>query len=231
MIGRLWSSSIDLPRRAASLSFRRAVVTLARSASVMRRSGLAKLSKTPPPAEACRIRTVPSKCRSRIWFMSTAYKIVPADGERIFQMVPPREWPELNGMIVKPWHLPVCVHDVAAGKNTSYIDGRTLQMAWLRIPEDVHRVESVNDLLHSGNILPSLRSQRRNWRGGIIRSWGAGDIFVMFKCAINCRPITDVLLIAEGFNVFSSGNSSHSLDREGGIRRSNETPVCMSIGI
>lgn len=58
------------PINAASLSFRRLVMTLARSASVMRRSGLAKGSNIPPLAFL--ISTVPSKCRSFMWFMCTA---------------------------------------------------------------------------------------------------------------------------------------------------------------
>ncbi len=33
--------------------------------------------------------------------------IVPTDGERIFQIVPPNECPALNGVIVKPWHRPM----------------------------------------------------------------------------------------------------------------------------
>ena len=65
-------ATTPLPSKAASLSFLRAVVTLARSASVMSKSGRARLSNTPPPPEDCRMSTVPSKCRSRMWFMSTA---------------------------------------------------------------------------------------------------------------------------------------------------------------
>ena len=41
-----------------------------------------------------------------MWFMLTAYRIVPADGERIFHIVPPSVCPALNGVMVRPWHFP-----------------------------------------------------------------------------------------------------------------------------
>jgi hypothetical protein len=41
-----------------------------------------------------------------MWFTFTAYRIVPDDGDRIFQIVPPIVWPALKGVIVKPWHFP-----------------------------------------------------------------------------------------------------------------------------
>ena len=93
-----------IPMRAASRSFLRLVITGERSASVIKRSGLAKGSNIPPAA--WRMRTVPSKWRSRIWFMLTAYTIVPDEGERIFHIAPPRVCPALNGVIVNPWHFP-----------------------------------------------------------------------------------------------------------------------------
>ena len=90
--------------RAASRSFRRLVITGVRSASVMRRSGRTRGSKMPPAA--WRIKTVPSRWRSRMWFTFTAYIIVPEEGDRIFHIVPPRVWPALNGVMVNPWHFP-----------------------------------------------------------------------------------------------------------------------------
>ena len=59
-----------IPMRAASLSFRLLVTTGAWSASVISRSGRAKGSNIPPAA--CRMRTVPSRCRSFMWFILTA---------------------------------------------------------------------------------------------------------------------------------------------------------------
>lgn len=32
--------------------------------------------------------------------------MVPADGDLIFHIVPPRVCPALKGVIVRPWHLP-----------------------------------------------------------------------------------------------------------------------------
>ena len=60
----------SIPIRAASLSFLLLVMTGTLSASVMSKSGRAKGSKMPP--EDWRIRTVPSRCRSFMWFISTA---------------------------------------------------------------------------------------------------------------------------------------------------------------
>lgn len=45
-----WETSVNIPMRAASRSLRRLVVTDARSASVISRSGLARGSKMPPAA-------------------------------------------------------------------------------------------------------------------------------------------------------------------------------------
>jgi hypothetical protein len=59
-----------IPISAASRSFRRLPMTFARSASVMSRSGRANGSKTVPPAPL--MRTVPSRWRSRMWFIFTA---------------------------------------------------------------------------------------------------------------------------------------------------------------
>lgn len=75
------------------------------SASVIKRSGRRRGSNTPEPAPG-RKRIVPSRWRSFMWFRFTAYTIVPAEGERIFQIAPPREWPALKGVIVRPWHFP-----------------------------------------------------------------------------------------------------------------------------
>lgn len=114
--------------RAASRSFRLLVITGTRSASVIRRSGRAKGSNIPPAA--CRMRTVPSRCLSFMWFMLTAYMIVPDDGDRIFHIVPPSEWPALNGVMVRPWHFPrthvMHMKEIIQGM-TTYLGGESVE--------------------------------------------------------------------------------------------------------
>ena len=92
--------AVMVSMRAASLSFFRLVSTAARSASVMSKSGRTSESKVVLPGRI--MSTVPSRCRSFMWLTFTEYRIVPDEGERIFQMVPPRVWPALNAVIVRP---------------------------------------------------------------------------------------------------------------------------------
>ena len=117
-----------VPKRAASLSFLRLLMEEALSASIISRSGRRRGSKTPEPPPGRR-RIVPSRCRSFMWFRLTAYTMVPADGERIFHIAPPRVWPALNGVIVRPWHLPmVSLSGVFYGRGERE---RTLKVGWL----------------------------------------------------------------------------------------------------
>jgi hypothetical protein len=42
--------------------------------------------------------TVPSKCLSCVWFIPTAYNIVPDVGDRILNIVPPNVCPDEYGV-------------------------------------------------------------------------------------------------------------------------------------